>query len=70
VAFFSCNEHDIAIFDETTGEKLLDSETGEVLMRHVFDTLPRVELANFAVNRSYIRNHPEMKAMKGKFIAV
>lgn len=59
----SCNEHDIAIFDETTGEKLLDSETGEVLMRHVFDTLPGVELANFAVNRSYVRNHPEMKGL-------
>lgn len=59
----SCNEHDVAILDEETGEKIVDNETGDVMTRRIFDTLPGVELANFAVNHAYVRRHPEMKGV-------
>lgn len=59
----SYNEHDVPIIDENTGRNVFDSQTGKVVMRHVFDTLPGVELANFAVNQSYIRKHPDMKGV-------
>lgn len=59
----SCNEHDVAVCDKETGEKIVDKKTGDVRTRHVFDTLPGVELANFAVNQAYIRRHPEMKGV-------
>ncbi len=59
----SCNEHDVAILDEETGEKIIDDETGSVITRHLFDTLPGVELANFAVSQAYVRRHPEMKGV-------
>lgn len=50
----SLNERQI----ETT-----DDETGEKKKLTVFDTLPGVELANFAVNSTYIQRHKEMKGL-------
>ncbi len=50
----SLNERQI----ETT-----DDETGEKKKVTVFDTLPGVELANFAVNSSYVRRHKELKGL-------
>ena len=50
----SLNERQI----ETT-----DDETGEKKKVTVFDTLPGVELANFAVNSTYIQRHKEMKGL-------
>ncbi|MBR1711070.1 MAG: hypothetical protein IJ719_19955 [Clostridia bacterium] len=52
----SHNERDILVVDEETGEAVIDEETGEIKTRRVFDTLPGVELANFAVNQRYIDN--------------
>ena len=40
-----------------------DSETGEKKKVTVFDTLPGVELANFAVNSTYVHNHEELKGL-------
>ena len=57
----SYNEHDVPVIDDETGEKVIDKETGRARMRHVFDTLPGVELANFAVNEQYVRKNPVMK---------
>ncbi len=57
----SYNEHDVPVLDDETGEKVINNETGKVQMRHVFDTLPGVELANFAVNETYVRKNPIMK---------
>ncbi|MCR5144818.1 MAG: hypothetical protein K6B67_05860 [Lachnospiraceae bacterium] len=37
------------------------------LFRIAFDTIPSVELANFAVNGSYIKKHPEAKGI-GNYI--
>lgn len=59
----SYNEHDVPVVDETTGEEVVDEETGEKKMRRVFDTLPGVELADFAVNQTYIDNHPDLKGV-------
>ena len=47
---FSVNEHEIV--DEDTKEK-----------RTVFDTLPGIEIANFAVNAGYQANHPSVKGV-------
>ena len=44
-------------------EVIIDPETGEEKKKVVFDTLPGVELANFAVNQTYIRNHPDLKGV-------
>lgn len=59
----SYNERDEAIIDDITGEEVIDDETGEVKTRRVFDTLPGVELADFAVNQKYIKNHPDLKGV-------
>lgn len=59
----SYNEHDVPVVDEITGEEVVDEETGEKKMRRVFDTLPGVELADFAVNQTYIDNHPDLKGV-------
>ena len=59
----SYNEHNVPIIDEKTGEIIVNNETGEVMTRLEFDTLPGVELANFAINQSYIRKHPDMKGV-------
>ena len=59
----SYNEHDVAVVDETTGKEKIDEATGETVMRRVFDTLPGVELADFAVNQAYIKNHPDLKGV-------
>ena len=59
----SYNEHDVAIIDEETGAEVVNSETGKIKTRRVFDTLPGVELANFAVNQTYINNHPDYKGV-------
>lgn len=40
-----------------------DDETGEKNIVTVFDTLPGVELANFAVNSTYVHNHEELKGL-------
>ena len=40
-----------------------DSETGEHKIVREFDTLPGVELANFAVNSSYINAYPYLKGV-------
>ena len=37
-----------------------DAETGQKKQITVFDTLPGVELANFAVNSTYVHNHKEL----------
>ena len=59
----SHNEHDEPVIDEETGEEAIDEETGEKKTRRVFNTLPGVELANFAVDQEYIKNHPDMKGV-------
>lgn len=59
----SYNERDVAVIDELTGEEVVDPETGEKKMRRVFDTLPGVELADFAVNQTYIKSHPDLKGV-------
>lgn len=40
---------------------------GEEKQEREFDTLPGLELANFAVNSAYIKNHPKLKGV-GKYI--
>ena len=59
----SYNEHEVTVLDESTGEAVIDENTGERKTRHVFDTLPGVELADFAVNQTYINNHPDLKGV-------
>ena len=59
----SYNERDIIVVDEITGEEIVDETTGEKKMRRVFDTYPGVELADFAVNQTYIDNHPDLKGV-------
>lgn len=44
-------------------EVFVDSQTGEEKKKAVFDTLPGVELANFAVNHSYVKANPGMKGV-------
>ena len=43
--------------------ELEDDSTGEVSVEREFDTLPGVELANFAVNSSYISRYPYQKGV-------
>jgi len=50
----SMNEHE---------EEIPDNETGSSTTVTMFDTVPGVELANFAVNDTYIRNHPALKGV-------
>lgn len=59
----SYNERDVEVLDDVTGKTLVDEETGEPLTKHVFDTLPGAELADFAVNQTYIMNHPDLKGV-------
>ena len=59
----SYNERDIAVIDEITGEEIIDEQTGKKKMRRVFDTMPGIELANFAVNQAYINMHPDLKGI-------
>ena len=59
----SYNEHEVTVLDESTGEAVIDENTGERKTRRVFDTLPGVELADFAVNQTYINNHPDLKGV-------
>ncbi len=59
----SYNEHNEFVVDDTTGEKMVDDATGELVMRRAFDTLPGVELADFAVNQAYIKRHPDLKGV-------
>ncbi|MBR1629396.1 MAG: hypothetical protein IJ679_09065 [Lachnospiraceae bacterium] len=40
-----------------------DSATGETRIEREFDTLPGVELANFAVNSDYIKKYPYQKGV-------
>lgn len=48
----SYNEHDVPVLDEETEDKIHDSLTGKPVTRHVFDTLPGIEPANYAINHS------------------
>lgn len=41
----------------------IDTKTGEKKEVTVFDTLPGVEMANFAVNSTYVNNHKELKGL-------
>lgn len=50
----SINERIIEVKDESTGER--KNET-------TFDTIPGIELANFAINSSFIHNHSELKGI-------
>ena len=59
----SYNERDIPDIDKITGKEIIDEKTGEKKMRRVFDILPGTEIANFAVNYSYIKNHPDVKGL-------
>ena len=59
----SYNERSVPLINEKTGEKVINRETGKVELRRAFDTLPGVELANFAVNQKYIRKHPQLKGI-------
>lgn len=59
----SYNGHNEYVVDDSTGEKLTDDVTGEFVIRRTFDTLPGVELADFAVNQAYIKNHPYLKGV-------
>ena len=59
----SYNEREVSVIDEVTGEEVIDETTGKKKMRRVFDTLPGVELADFAVNQEYIGNHPDLKGV-------
>ena len=59
----SYNEHNEFVVDDSTGKKLTDDVTGEFVTRRTFETLPGVELADFAVNQAYIKNHPDLKGV-------
>ena len=50
----SLNEIEVEIVDNETGEKRIERE---------FDTLPGVELADFAVNSGYIEQYPYQKGV-------
>jgi len=43
--------------------ELFDSETGTKKKEKVFDTLPGIELANFAVNSEYVDAHRDLKGL-------
>lgn len=60
-AFFSLKAGLISI-----NEKKSDNNKNEEVEKE-FDTLPGIELANFAVNTEYIKNHPKLKGI-GKYI--
>ena len=59
----SYNERSVPMIDEKTGEKVIDRKTGKVKLRRAFDTIPGVELADFAVNQSFIRKYPQLKGV-------
>ena len=59
----SYNERSAPVINEKNGEKVISKETGKTEMRRLFDTLPGVELADFAVNQSYIRKYPQQKGV-------
>ena len=50
----SLNEVEVEVEDDATGEMHIERE---------FDTLPGVELANFAVNSAYIERYPYQKGV-------
>lgn len=43
--------------------EITDNQTGEKKKEKVFDTLPGVELADFAVNSSYVKKHKDLKGL-------
>lgn len=61
VGYFSLKAGLISLNE--TEEERRDDETGIKETVSVFDTLPGVELANFAVNYSYIQAHPDLKGV-------
>ena len=61
VAYFSLKAGLISLNEREI--EYLDSETGDKAKRIVFDTLPGVELANFAVNDGYMDNHKNLKGV-------
>ena len=50
----SLNEFEVEVEDDATGETHIERE---------FDTLPGVELANFAVNSAYVEKYPYQKGV-------
>lgn len=61
VGYFSLKAGLISLNEIET--EIEDAETGEHKSIREFDTLPGVELANFAVNSSYIKNYPYLKGV-------
>lgn len=61
VGYFSLKAGLISL-NETEAE-VEDSDTGERKIVREFDTLPAVELANFAVNSNYIKAYPYQKGI-------
>lgn len=61
VGYFSLKAGLISLNEIET--EIEDAETGEHKTIREFDTLPGVELANFAVNSSYIKNYPYLKGV-------
>lgn len=58
VGYFSIKA---GMFSINEREELVDDETSEI--RVVFDTLPGIEIANFAVNAEYLKNQFEMRGI-------
>ncbi len=61
VGYFSLKAGLISLNEIET--EIEDAKTGEHKTIREFDTLPGVELANFAVNSSYIKNYPYLKGV-------
>jgi len=61
VGYFSLKSGLISLNERE--EVFVNKDTGEEKKKVVFDTLPGVELANFAVNSTYIKAHPDLKGV-------
>ena len=59
----SYNEHEVVEINEKTGQPIVDEITGKMKLKRVFDTLPGVELADFAINQAFIDKHSEYKGV-------
>jgi len=62
VSFFSLKAGLISI-----NEKVHEVNAETESFQKDFDTIPGIELANFAINSAYIKNHPKLKGI-GKYI--
>ena len=61
VGYFSLKTGLISLNERTI--EVNDKNSGISIQKTLFDTLPGVELANFAINDTYIRRHPDMKGV-------